>query len=192
MVSIFMVAIDSLKGNRNSESCAAERAYYERGVINPPHPDKVPTLVFSAAWAKGGILLLAGIIAKPSPSVRIWALCLLYLAPCAQPTAVGRGLGPMAWRGRWGHSQDPLWRCEPSLQKIFPPFQTQGNPHQKPFLEDGGVWNHGRSKGLCRERWGWIPWEKTSSRDGVTGGSDPFGCCVRTSALMVLDFRDSV
>lgn len=49
MVSLFMVDIDSLKGNRNSESCAAERTSYEQGAINPPHPGKVPVLVLSAA-----------------------------------------------------------------------------------------------------------------------------------------------
>lgn len=132
MVSTFMVDIDSLKGNGNSESCAAERVCYKRGVFNPPHPDKVPMLVLSAAQAKAGILLLAGVIAKPSPSVRIWALCSLYLAPCAQPSpmAMGKGTAYAGHRGRRGHSREPLRKCELSLQKSFP-FSKPRKIHTK-------------------------------------------------------------
>lgn len=38
--------------------------------------------------------------------------------------------------GQQGHSWEPLREHELSLQKSFPIFQSQENPHQNPFLEE--------------------------------------------------------
>lgn len=59
--------------------------------------------------------------------------------PCtALALTTGRGAGtwPMFHGGQQGHSLEPLREQELSLQKSFPIFQSQENPHQNPFLED--------------------------------------------------------